>query len=160
MHMFGDLPGQAQGILVTSENVVRSRTWDDLELSALETAPSMSSSLAPQCPSEVPVAQVPEEGLGIQEPKCAPWLLGGMILMGLDSYFPQLSAGSSLWTPLQAAIPVLHWTVSWWILPPGWEPNLVSFFPSLTPAIPLLLGDLDSTTLELGSSWVLKEFQY
>ncbi|KAJ9080969.1 hypothetical protein DSO57_1019364 [Entomophthora muscae] len=62
-------------------------------------------------------------------PKHAPWLLSGMILMGLDSYFPHLSATSSLWTPLQAAIPVLHWMVSWWILPPGWELNLVTLVP-------------------------------
>ncbi|KAJ9057794.1 hypothetical protein DSO57_1019287 [Entomophthora muscae] len=58
-------------------------------------------------PSEAPVTQVQEEGLGIQEPvpKRALWLLGSMILMGLDSYFPQLSAVSSLWTPLQVMIP-------------------------------------------------------
>ncbi|KAJ9070987.1 hypothetical protein DSO57_1001761 [Entomophthora muscae] len=61
-----------------------------------------------------------------------------MVLMSLDSYFHRLSAVSSLWTPLRAAIPVLHWMVSWWILLPGWEPNLVSLVP-LSHNLPLFL---------------------
>ncbi|KAJ9077963.1 hypothetical protein DSO57_1011499 [Entomophthora muscae] len=41
-------------------------------------------------PSKGPIVQVQEEGLSTQECtlKRAPWLLSGMILMGLDSYFP------------------------------------------------------------------------
>ncbi|KAJ9074373.1 hypothetical protein DSO57_1007221 [Entomophthora muscae] len=49
--------------------------------------------------------------------------------MGLNAYFPQLSLVSSLWSPLQAAIPALHWMTSWWFVSPGWEPNLVSLAP-------------------------------
>ncbi|KAJ9062354.1 hypothetical protein DSO57_1011705 [Entomophthora muscae] len=132
MHMFENLPGRAQGILTTSENVVRSLTCNDLEFPALEpvslTPPSLALSVPP---TEDPVTPDQGEGLDTQghAPKRATWLLGGMILMGLDFYFPQLSSASSLWTPLQATIPVLHWMVSWWILLLGWEPNLVSLAP-------------------------------
>ncbi|KAJ9081752.1 hypothetical protein DSO57_1011346 [Entomophthora muscae] len=81
--------------------------------------------------SEDRLVLVPEEDLGTPELtlKRAPWVLGRMALMGLDSYFPQVSGVSSLWTPLQAAMSVLYWMVFWWILPPGWEPNLVSLAP-------------------------------
>ncbi|KAJ9070263.1 hypothetical protein DSO57_1010085 [Entomophthora muscae] len=112
MHMFENIPGCAQDILVTSENVVRSLTCNNLELSALDPVPSMAPSLAPLSspPLEIPVTQVQGEDSDGQEfdPKRAPWLLVGMILMGLDSYFPCLSAVSSLCTPLQAAISVMN----------------------------------------------------
>ncbi|KAJ9068807.1 hypothetical protein DSO57_1024996 [Entomophthora muscae] len=62
-------------------------------------------------------------------PTCTPWLLTGLILMGLNAYFHQLSPVSSLWSPLQATVPVLHWMASWWFVSPGWEPNLVSLAP-------------------------------
>ncbi|KAJ9059986.1 hypothetical protein DSO57_1035725 [Entomophthora muscae] len=62
-------------------------------------------------------------------PSCALWLITGLVLMGLNSYFPQLSPVSSLWSSLRAAIPVLHWLASWWFASPGWEPNLVSLAP-------------------------------
>ncbi|KAJ9080428.1 hypothetical protein DSO57_1025081 [Entomophthora muscae] len=39
---------------------------------------------------------VPQEHAPMQ----TPWLLSGMILMSLNSYFPRLSSVSSLWTPL------------------------------------------------------------
>ncbi|KAJ9054088.1 hypothetical protein DSO57_1018214 [Entomophthora muscae] len=128
VHMFEDLPGRDQDILVTSENIVRSLICDDLEFYALKPVPSI---FPMPLPSEAPVTQVQEKGLGIQEPvpKRSLWLLSSMILMGLDSYFLQLSAISSLWTPLQVTIPVFHWMVSWWIIPPGWEPNLVILVP-------------------------------
>ncbi|KAJ9057336.1 hypothetical protein DSO57_1023747 [Entomophthora muscae] len=68
---------------------------------------------------------------------CTPWLLTGLALMALNAYFPQLSPVSSLWSPLQAAVPVLHWTASWWFVLPGWESNLVSLAP-LSHTSPLL----------------------
>ncbi|KAJ9077785.1 hypothetical protein DSO57_1013431 [Entomophthora muscae] len=148
MHLLENIPRRAQDIFATSENVVRSLTCDNLKLSALNSFPPMTPSPAsfPSPLLETPVLQTPEEGLGGQElaPKRAPWLLGGMLLMGLDSYFPRLSATSSLWTPLGAAIPVLHWVVSWWVLSPGWEPSLVSLAPSLTAgaALETFLGVL------------------
>ncbi|KAJ9080930.1 hypothetical protein DSO57_1019739 [Entomophthora muscae] len=130
INLLENFPKRAQDIFATSENVVRSMTCDNLELSALDSFPPMTPSPDP-LPSEIPVSLGPEEDLVGQElaSKRAPWLLGGMLLMGLDSYFPCLSATSSLWTPLQAAILVLHWLVSWWSLPPGWEPNLVILAP-------------------------------
>ncbi|KAJ9048465.1 hypothetical protein DSO57_1034830 [Entomophthora muscae] len=59
----------------------------------------------------------------------APWVITGLVLMGLNSYLPQLSPVSSLWSPLRAAIPVLHWVAPWWFVSPGQEPNLVSLAP-------------------------------
>ncbi|KAJ9088581.1 hypothetical protein DSO57_1021610 [Entomophthora muscae] len=133
MYILENIPGHAQDILATSKNAVRSLTCDNPKFSALDPVPSMTPSPVPLSspPLEMPAPQVPEKDLDGQElgPKSAPWLLDGMLLMGLDSYFPCLSAASSLWTPLQAAIPVLHWLVSWWVLPPGWEPKLVNLAP-------------------------------
>ncbi|KAJ9087262.1 hypothetical protein DSO57_1034827 [Entomophthora muscae] len=62
-------------------------------------------------------------------PTRTPWLLTGLALMALNAYFPQLSPVSSLWSPFQAAVPVLHWAASWWFVLLGWEPNLVSLAP-------------------------------
>ncbi|KAJ9065324.1 hypothetical protein DSO57_1020956 [Entomophthora muscae] len=122
---------------------MRSLTCNDLEFPVVKTAPTTPSGLAcpMPLPSGDPIVLVPEEGWSIPEsaPKHASWLLSGMVLMGLDSYFPWLSAVSSLWTLLQAAIPVLHWMVSWWALPPGWEPNLVSL-ASLSHTFELVYG--------------------
>ncbi|KAJ9057077.1 hypothetical protein DSO57_1026001 [Entomophthora muscae] len=78
---------------------------------------------------------VPLEALEVFPPisSCAPWLITVLVLMGLNSYFPQLSPVSSLWS-LRAVVPVLHWATSWWFVLPGWEPNLVSLAPPLTTA--------------------------
>ncbi|KAJ9053153.1 hypothetical protein DSO57_1027160 [Entomophthora muscae] len=62
-------------------------------------------------------------------PTCTPWLLAGLMLMDLNAYFPQMSPVSPLWSPLQAAVPVLHWAASWCFISPGWEPDLVSLAP-------------------------------
>ncbi|KAJ9078582.1 hypothetical protein DSO57_1005425 [Entomophthora muscae] len=74
---------------------------------------------------------VPLEALKVSPPAplCAPWLITGLVLMGLNSYFSQLSPASLLWSPLKAVVPVLHWVTSWWFVLPGWEPNLVSLAP-------------------------------
>ncbi|KAJ9062840.1 hypothetical protein DSO57_1006288 [Entomophthora muscae] len=53
--------------------------------------------------------------------------------MALDAYFPLFSQLVFFGRPLQVAIPVLHWMASWWLIPPGWEPDFVSLAPSLTP---------------------------
>ncbi|KAJ9053955.1 hypothetical protein DSO57_1019306 [Entomophthora muscae] len=157
MYTFEDIPGWAPDMLIISENIVRSLTCDDLEFPtpelALSASPGLSSPML--LSSEAPVVLAPEEGEAVQEsvPKCAPWLLGGMILMGLDSYFPQISAVSSLWTPLQEAVPVLHWMVSWWILPPEWEPNLVS----LAPLSPQMLGNFYQIRFEYLFKRLLKK---
>ncbi|KAJ9084260.1 hypothetical protein DSO57_1026409 [Entomophthora muscae] len=95
---------QAQDILTASEKVVRSLTCDNLDLVAPDLSPSVSPvppSLLPLS-SEVPVVLAPQGDKVSPEstPKCAPWLLSRMILMGLDSYFPQLYIVSSLWAPL------------------------------------------------------------
>ncbi|KAJ9049647.1 hypothetical protein DSO57_1022266 [Entomophthora muscae] len=102
VHLLENIPGCAQDIFAASENVARSLTCDDLKFSVLDSVPPMTPSPAifPSPPSGIPVSQVSEEDLIGQELalKCALWLLGGMLLMGLDSYFPRLSTTSSLWT--------------------------------------------------------------
>ncbi|KAJ9062690.1 hypothetical protein DSO57_1008141 [Entomophthora muscae] len=125
------LPGS---LLHSGEAVVKSLTCDDLDLDdddyaspapvgkkAPTSDPSVleKSNPVPLCASVMPPSA----------PTCTPWLLTGLALMALNAYFPQLSPVSSLWSPLQAAVPVLHWTASWWFVLPGWEPNLVSLAP-------------------------------
>ena len=125
------LPGS---LLYSGEAVVKSLTCDDLDLE--------SASYAPPAPvgDEVPMPSSPglENGnlvpprasaVALSTPVRTPWLVAGLALMALNGYFPQLSPVSSLWSPLRAAVPVLHWAASWWFVPPGWEPNLVSLAP-------------------------------
>ncbi|KAJ9080352.1 hypothetical protein DSO57_1025953 [Entomophthora muscae] len=121
-------------LLYSGEAVVKSLTCDDLDLEDVNHAPPApvgkkvpmspppgleKSELVPLCASAI----LPST------PTCTPWLLTGLALMALNAYFPWLSPVSSLWSPLQAAVPVLHWTASWWFVLPGWEPNLVSLAP-------------------------------
>ncbi|KAJ9073290.1 hypothetical protein DSO57_1018006 [Entomophthora muscae] len=60
---------------------------------------------------------------------CSLWLLTGALVVALDAYFPPLSHPVSFGRSLRAAIPVLHWMVSWWLVPSGWEPDFVSLAP-------------------------------
>ncbi|KAJ9052678.1 hypothetical protein DSO57_1031911 [Entomophthora muscae] len=62
---------------------------------------------------------------------CSLWLLAGALVMGLDTYFPPLTRPASFGRPLMAAILVLHWMASWWMVPLGWESEFVSLDPSL-----------------------------
>ncbi|KAJ9054569.1 hypothetical protein DSO57_1012850 [Entomophthora muscae] len=62
-------------------------------------------------------------------PSHIPWLLIGLTWMGLNAYFPQLFPVYYLWSLFREAILVVHWMVSWWFDPPGWEPNLAILFP-------------------------------
>ncbi|KAJ9050412.1 hypothetical protein DSO57_1014635 [Entomophthora muscae] len=129
-----DLPS---GLLFSGEAVVKSLMCNDLDLDTADHTLSVSEEAVPPVPLLPSVAQSHSVPLGPYEvsspaPTHTPWLLTGLILMGLNAYFPQLSPVSSLWSPLRAAIPVLHWMASWWLVPPGWEPNLVSLAPSLT----------------------------
>ncbi|KAJ9084833.1 hypothetical protein DSO57_1020012 [Entomophthora muscae] len=131
--MFEDIPTRAQGIYTTSENVLRSLTCNYLVLSTakiVSATPLILDHPTPLSPEDLP-ALASEESLGAPEltPKCAYWLLSRMILICLYSYFSWVSAASSLWTPLQEAMSALYCMTSWWILPPGWEPNLVSLAP-------------------------------
>ncbi|KAJ9082742.1 hypothetical protein DSO57_1001809 [Entomophthora muscae] len=60
---------------------------------------------------------------------CSLWLLTGSFVMGLDIYFPPFSQPASFGRPLQAAISILHWMASWWLVLPEWEPDFVSLAP-------------------------------
>ncbi|KAJ9064176.1 hypothetical protein DSO57_1033114 [Entomophthora muscae] len=86
-----------------------------------------------------PLLQIPESNT--EAPftwDCSLWLLTGAMVMALDAYFPPLSHMVSFGRPLQAAIPVLHWMASWWLVSPGWEPDFVSLAPSLTETSPCI----------------------
>ncbi|KAJ9062750.1 hypothetical protein DSO57_1007409 [Entomophthora muscae] len=128
---FLHLPGE---LLVLGEKIVKSLTCDNLEFSVEDyavPAPALEVVLASPVLSldkENPALLLAPVGLP-PAPTCTPWLITGLVLMGLNAYFPQLSPVFSLWSPLQAAIPVLHWAASWWFILPGWEPNLVSLDP-------------------------------
>ncbi|KAJ9072116.1 hypothetical protein DSO57_1030507 [Entomophthora muscae] len=116
---------------LSGETVVKSLTCNDLDFYTFDyTVPALTLEVAPVStllsleennlvPIQAPVKLSPA-------PTCTPWLLTRLVLMGLNAYFPQLSPASSLWSPLCAAIPVLHWVASRWFISPGWEPNLVS----------------------------------
>ncbi|KAJ9049352.1 hypothetical protein DSO57_1025475 [Entomophthora muscae] len=125
------LPGE---LFISGESVVKSLTCNDLDLHTNDyavpapTLEEMTVFIPPSLdgnnsvPLQAPVKLSPF-------PTCTPWLLTRLELIGLNAYFPQLSPVSSLWSSLQAAIPVLHWAASWWFISPGWEPNLVSLAP-------------------------------
>ncbi|KAJ9073302.1 hypothetical protein DSO57_1018017 [Entomophthora muscae] len=136
-----DLPSS---LLFSREAVVKSLMCDNLDLDVVELALSSSEEVVPPTP---PLPSIVQKNLitprsskvASPAPTCTPWLLTGLILMGLNAYFPQLSLVSSLWSPLQAAIPVAHWMASWWFVAPGWEPNLVSLAP-LSHNTPVVLA--------------------
>ncbi|KAJ9062039.1 hypothetical protein DSO57_1014893 [Entomophthora muscae] len=124
-----DLPS---GLLFSGEAVVKSLMCDDLDI--VDHTSPVSEEAVPPMPPLLSVIQSHSVPLGPSKvsssaPTFTPWLLTGLILMGLNTYFPQLSLVSSLWSPLQAAVPVLHWMASWWFVSPGWGPNLVSLAP-------------------------------
>ncbi|KAJ9083640.1 hypothetical protein DSO57_1032711 [Entomophthora muscae] len=99
-----DLSSRAQDLLVSGEYLVKSLTCDKLDLFLSNLIPKESHKedyVVPVPPVEklqpaswtVPVPQD-------HAPQRIPWLLGEMALMGLNSYFSQLSHMSSLWTPV------------------------------------------------------------
>ncbi|KAJ9090437.1 hypothetical protein DSO57_1002743 [Entomophthora muscae] len=125
------LPGSP---LYSREAVVKILTCDDLDLDDDDYAsPAPVGKKAPM--SAPPVLEksnlVPLRAsvMSPSAPAHTPWLLTGLALMALNAYFPQFSPVSSMWSPLQAAVPVLHWAASWWFVLPEWEPNLVSLAP-------------------------------
>ncbi|KAJ9073236.1 hypothetical protein DSO57_1018685 [Entomophthora muscae] len=126
-----DLPSS---LLFSGEAVVKSLTCDNLDLNGVELALPSSEEVVPPTPPLPSMVQknvvTPRSSkVASPAPTRTPWLLTGLILMGLNAYFSQLSPGSSLWSPFQAAIPVAHWMASWWFVAPEWEPNLVSLAP-------------------------------
>ncbi|KAJ9063440.1 hypothetical protein DSO57_1000033 [Entomophthora muscae] len=126
-----DIPS---GLLFSGEAVVKSLICDNLDLGAAGfTQPTsvVKEKLVSPMPSPEKRNLVPLQAptMSTLAPTCTPWLLTGLVLMGLNAYFPQLSPVLSLWSPLQEAVPVLHWVVSWWYIVPGWKPNLVSLSP-------------------------------
>ncbi|KAJ9074657.1 hypothetical protein DSO57_1004113 [Entomophthora muscae] len=124
-------------LLTSGKAMVKSLTCDNLDLHSAEPilpAPSAEGPLLspPRMQDDIDSIPLQETQVLPLAPSCGPWLIVGFVLMGLNSYFPQLSPVSSLWSPLRAAVPVIHWVALWWFVLPGWEPNLVSLAPSLT----------------------------
>ncbi|KAJ9066098.1 hypothetical protein DSO57_1012943 [Entomophthora muscae] len=134
------------GLFLSGEAVMKSLTCDDLDLDVADDISSPSKgerTSIHSLPSLERSNSVPLEALEVPPPAAsrAPWVITGLVLMGLNSHFPQLSPVSSLWSPLRAAIPVLHWAASWWFVSPGWEPNLVSLAPALTLSVSTCMGE-------------------
>ncbi|KAJ9081863.1 hypothetical protein DSO57_1010533 [Entomophthora muscae] len=126
--------GTPRTFLTSGEIIVKSLACENLDLRSTKLSFSIPS--PETLPLSPPLVQdgansVPLQEVGIlpSVPSCAPWLFAGFVLMGLNSYFPQLSLVSSLWSPLRAVVPVIYWVVSLWFVPPGWKPNLVSLAP-------------------------------
>ncbi|KAJ9089439.1 hypothetical protein DSO57_1013004 [Entomophthora muscae] len=90
--LFEDIPGRALGLLATSENLDKSLTFDDLDLLPPGPVPQTIQKIdfPKPSPSTESKYAAPVEEVIPQEyaPKKTPWLLGGILLMGLDSYFP------------------------------------------------------------------------
>ncbi|KAJ9089392.1 hypothetical protein DSO57_1013331 [Entomophthora muscae] len=136
--LVGDHPSSLlnfpSGLLLSGEDVVKSLMCNNLDLDAVDhILPSTEEEKISVPPPFSPNKSVlvPPEVLEMSPPVAsrASWVITGLVMMGLNSYFPQLSPASSLWCPLRAAVPVLHWAASWWFLSPGWELNLISLAP-------------------------------
>ncbi|KAJ9054771.1 hypothetical protein DSO57_1010646 [Entomophthora muscae] len=132
-------------LLYSGEAVVKSLTCDNLDLEGVDYAPP--APVGKKVPMPPPPGSEKSDSIPLRAsailpstPTCTPWMLTGLALMALNAYFPRLSPASSLWSPFQAAIPVLHWAASWWFVSPGWEPNLVSLAPLSHSQFVLKLG--------------------
>ncbi|KAJ9074744.1 hypothetical protein DSO57_1003398 [Entomophthora muscae] len=104
LHFAEDLPGRSQDLITSGEYLVKSLTCDDLDPSLLDFSPGLlyvEDSLSSLPPMEEP-QPIPQPTPSHQAPSTqfTPWLLSGMALIGVNSYFPQLSPTSSLWTPV------------------------------------------------------------
>ncbi|KAJ9068787.1 hypothetical protein DSO57_1025167 [Entomophthora muscae] len=111
-------------LLASGEAVVKSLTCDDLNLHSAELIlPTPDAEGPPPSPSPLQdktvVAPLPEAKVSTLAPSRAPWLVTGLTLMRLNSYFPQLSLTPFLWSPLRGAVPVIYWAASWWFVSPG-----------------------------------------
>ncbi|KAJ9048369.1 hypothetical protein DSO57_1035711 [Entomophthora muscae] len=105
------------GLLTFEEAIVKSLTCDNLDFYSSESILSAPGAKVP--PLSPPWMPDDKDSVPLQEMEIlssvtsyAPWLVAGFALMGLNSYFPQLSPVSFLWSPLRAAVPVIHWVAS------------------------------------------------
>ncbi|KAJ9049118.1 hypothetical protein DSO57_1027903, partial [Entomophthora muscae] len=150
------------GLLFSGEAIVKRLTCNNLDLDVVDYAlltPAGEKILMSSLPSLEKTNSVPilVPVMPPPAPTCTPWLLTGLILMGLNAYFPQLSPVFPLWSPLQEAVPVLYWAAYWWFFLLGWEPNLVSLAPPLLHNMPAHLVDRLADTEESGKS-IIKSF--
>ncbi|KAJ9057958.1 hypothetical protein DSO57_1017609 [Entomophthora muscae] len=94
LHLFKYFPGQAQDLFFTGEHLVKSLT-NNLDLSLANQnlkVPHDDNAPAPIITVEQPIhTPLLLPTLQVHAPERAPWLLGAILLMGLNFYFLQLS---------------------------------------------------------------------
>ncbi|KAJ9085073.1 hypothetical protein DSO57_1017431 [Entomophthora muscae] len=126
--LIGDNPSSLlqlpRGLLISGEALVKILTCSDLDLHTTDHI--LLALLIEEMPMYSPLNLEIDDLVPLQAPVTSvpvlthtPWLLNSLVLMGLNVYFPQLSHMSSLWFPLRAALPYLHWAESWWFVLPG-----------------------------------------
>ncbi|KAJ9050425.1 hypothetical protein DSO57_1014434 [Entomophthora muscae] len=145
-------------MLTPREPLVKSPTCNDLDLYSTDSILPASgveelSSSPPPLQESADSAPLLDPGVPTLAPSCAPWLITSLVLMALNTYFPQLSPVSSLKSPLRAAVPVIHWTASWWFVSPRWEPNLVSLAPHSHTRLVQPLGIIPTGPTIMGPRW-------
>ncbi|KAJ9054184.1 hypothetical protein DSO57_1017324 [Entomophthora muscae] len=128
-----NLPAQVCAVLASGTTILHNLAPDEGDFAMVQEMPHYSPVLMEETslPGSVVEGYYAEPTLMLRlpDPSCTPWLLSWMLLVAVNTYFPSISSTFSFWTPVRAAIPALHWMISWWILPPGWEPSLVSLVP-------------------------------
>ncbi|KAJ9061264.1 hypothetical protein DSO57_1022319 [Entomophthora muscae] len=116
MVLLDNLPGEAHGLISTGESLVFSLTCNDVEFTL--SAEGMNNHWYEDSwiPSFVePVVLFPLDSMLLTPealPRCTSWLVYSMLLIGLNTYLPQLSPIRSFWSLIQAVIPALHWMAS------------------------------------------------
>ncbi|KAJ9053704.1 hypothetical protein DSO57_1021634 [Entomophthora muscae] len=93
------------GLLISGEALVKSLTCNELELNAanhtaLASVVEETTVSSPLCLEESDLVPLQAPVAPVSAPTHTPWLLTGLVLMGLNVYFLQLSPVSSLWSPL------------------------------------------------------------
>ncbi|KAJ9069598.1 hypothetical protein DSO57_1016904 [Entomophthora muscae] len=95
LYFVEDLISRAWGLVISSKQLVKSLTCNDLDASPLDLSPDPlhvehSPSLAPPV-EESQLISKPAPGPQTPRTQRIPWLLAGIVLMGFNSYFCQLS---------------------------------------------------------------------
>ncbi|KAJ9084866.1 hypothetical protein DSO57_1019644 [Entomophthora muscae] len=133
LHLLNNLPGKSRNLFFTGETMVCSLICDNMEFSLPTEEPMGHLYKDSHMLSPVEYVILPPLDSMLPTPEVLPrrtsWLVLGMLLMGLNVYIPQLSPVGSFWSPVQAAIQVMHWMTSWKGFSPEWELSLVSLYP-------------------------------
>ena len=92
-----------------------------------------SHRLFPEVPPLEPSASVPPPQEAPRETSRTTPLLffGSAVVMGLNSFFPFVSAPSSIIRIVRMSLPATLWGAAWWLTSPGWKPGFVTLAPLL-----------------------------